>query len=206
MTHQILSLGIDFIVLITLGVTIYFALRLSRALNTFRAHRNEFQKVLQELNVNIDRARKAVDHLKSTGNQAGQELQEYIDEAKVLSDEMRLINEAGNSLATRLETLAERNRRIAQGFEEPDLGEDDIYAAGPGGPAGEGGPFHAAGAGNGSYTEETAGESAPGFMIRDPEFEGTGRGLPEDSLIQDNDLQSQAEKELYEALRRNKKG
>lgn len=197
MDTALLSLAIDIVVLICLGTTIYFALRLSRALNAFRMHRSEFQKVIQDLNVNIEKAQSSISGLKEASRRTGLELQEQIDEAHGMTEELQLMTEAGNNLAGRLEKLAERNRLIAQGLDVP--GPDPQSA-----PAPEPNNFEQPADSPPQKPSEE--DAAPSFMIRDPEFEAGGVPPEPANEPQDKNLQSQAERELYEVLRKKKKG
>ena len=53
-----------------------------------------------------------------SARESGRDLQHTINEARALSDEMQLINEACNNLAERMERLAERNREAAERLDD----------------------------------------------------------------------------------------
>lgn len=226
------SLGLDIVILIALGVTIYFALRLSKALNNFRNQRSEFNKLIRDLSKNIEAAQNSIDGLKQAGQSSGAELQRIISESKGLADELKLMNEAGNSLAKRLEKLAERNRRVAQGYEgrkadkfDADDFDDDFIDEE------EDNAFlseNVASMDNYTTGKNGAGKDKPGldrgdpppsFFIRDPEFDNdfdddmaadddSDEDVYDDDYESDDDVaafQSQAEKDLYNALKDNRK-
>lgn len=117
MSNEILSLIIDCVVLIFLGATIFYAYRLSKSLQDFKAHRSEFDSVIANLIASIDKAERAIGTLKQTSAQETTELQKLIDQAKTLSGELAIINQASESMAGRLENLAEKNSKIARGEE-----------------------------------------------------------------------------------------
>jgi hypothetical protein len=181
-----ISLAMDVVVLAALAVTIYYAVRLSRSLNAFRQYRQEFSSVLGQLSHNIEQANAAILGMKEASRSSGEHLQELIDQSRLLSDELNLINQASDSLAGRLETLAEKNRRIANG--QP-IANDEMPEK-KGKPAKRNGA-HAAG---GISAEEKS------FFIQDRDYgadEADDAGIPEE-------LHSQAERELFKALHKNK--
>ena len=49
MSGSLLSVALDIIVLIGLGVTVFYCIRLSKALNNFRKYRQEFNTLVGEL-------------------------------------------------------------------------------------------------------------------------------------------------------------
>ncbi len=185
-----LSLLMDILVLSALGVTIFYAYRLSRSLDNFRRYRQDFSLVIQELSTNIESAQDAIEALKEASVKAGQDLHKSVREATHLADELELMNKSGNSLAERLEGLAEKNRRIAQG-----LGRDEDE-------------------------DSESGEARSGmidnvgtmnFFIQDRDFgeavAETHEFLSDDDEedIMPSELQSRAEKELFEALQGKKR-
>lgn len=185
MSTEYIKLILDVIILAGLGCFIYYALQLSRALNAFRAHRNEFDGIMKNLTRHIDDAQIAVNDLKETSQNTGDNLGKLVRDAQFLADELQLINEAGDSLATRLENLAERGRKSLE-IPDVNLGK------------------------NVSSISKRRGSSAQeddNFTIRDHDFDG---GVDEDVLLDDGDaemgkLSSAAERELYQALKKNKK-
>lgn len=183
-----LSIILDIVIVILLGFTIFYALKLSRSLNAFRAHRKEFDKLLDELTRSLGGAQQAMHSLKTTGTDAGRNLLDIVNKSRSLADELQILNQSGEKLAARLETLAEKNRRIAQGLEDPaDFEEDlDVFAK----PA---------------RPRAFDPDEGPAFTIHDRDFGATG---PEESELEDDmpgHLQSHAEKELYRALMQNRK-
>lgn len=187
MSAQLLSLTMDFAVLMALAGAIYYTLRLSRSLNNFKAHREELRSMITELSRNIDEAHRAIEGLRKSSNVAADNLEGVLHDAKKMGEELRFINETSDGLAGRLEKLAEKNRKIAEampssggytssGYEDPDF------------PAQSYRPLSAANV------------DAPSFFIQDREIEED-----EDWSGEGEDFASQAEKDLYEALQKNKK-
>jgi len=209
--------ALDILVLVLLGVTIFYAARLSIYLKTFKDGRADLEKILQKLTANIDQAENAIQGMKNTATIAGQELQDLVNESKFLSDELRFMNEAGDNLASRLEKLAERNRELIDLIEEAGgIGHGGSYAEEQKSPPARAQKSHR------YYEEEdfepvqkSRKEEAPApFMIQDRDFE---EEMEEDEEEEDfffteeeeeavsaDHLSSHAERELYEALLRGK--
>lgn len=196
MGPDILSVILDVVVLLFLAGTIYYAVRLSASLKIFRDSRAEFESLIGALSRNIGEAQRAIEILKSATHSAGRELQQILDESMHLADELRLINEAGNNLATRLEGLAEKSRKMVQpqefGAEFKDHGLQLKAEPPPAMPK--------------SFAPV---EERMNFSIKDRDFsdgddlrEPAGR---EDMAYVSSGFKSQAERELYEALQKNKK-
>ncbi len=106
------SLLLDGLILVFLCVTIFYAARLSLFMKSFREGRSDMQRLIRDLSATIDKAEASIALMKenATGTEMG--IREVINEAKFLSDELRFMNETGDSLADRLEKLADRNREL----------------------------------------------------------------------------------------------
>ena len=178
MTTEYLKLALDVIILAGLGGFIFYALQLSRALNAFRAHRNEFDGIMKNLTKHIDDAQIAVNELKETSQVSGDDLHKLVREAQFLLDELQQVNDISESLASRLEQAAERGRKGLQ-IPSEDLGE------------------------NVSPISKKR-KADDGFAIHDPDFDdGLDGGMDDDPDIEG--LSSRAEKELFKALKNKKK-
>ena len=190
---EYIKIILDIIILCGLAGFIFYAVKLSRALNSFRAHRAEFDQVMINLTQHIDNAQIAVNELKQTSKESGDDLHKLVRDAQFLADELQLINEAGNSLASRLEGLAERGRKSLE-VDEDSLGENVR-------------PIRRRRSGEAKSEAIPKGimpESDDSFAIHDPDFEEQN-----DDILDDDPelakLSSAAEKELYKALKSKKK-
>lgn len=194
----------DIIVLCALGATIFYAMRLSQSLNNFKQYRGEFQQLLAELSDHIEKAYGAVDSLKNTSQKTGADLNEAVNEAKFTLDEMMQVNEASESLARRLEMAASQGRQAAQEdrlYDVPPTIDEPVYEE----------PVNAFQENLNTATswqdtlnvrKAAAPEAASdGFAIRDPDYEDDA---PASKTSNVSSFGSQAEKELFEALQRNK--
>lgn len=177
MSFEVLGFLLDVFVLVCLGATIFFALRLSKSLNNFKAYRDEFNNLVKTLSQNIDQAQRAVINLKAGSHETADELNDLIKKARAMRDELQLINEAGNSLAVRLEGLAQKSGRAfepASSSSDPWFDDEDEDI---------------------EEFMEAAEDDLP-FSIHDPDFSEK----PARENVSDKTFQSQAERELYQAL------
>lgn len=108
---------IDIVILLFLGVTIFYAWRLSVYMKIFRDSRRDMEALLRELDGDIARAEKSVLGMRNAAEGAAMKLNETIKESKFLADELKFMNEAGDNLAARLEKLAEKNRALVEKLE-----------------------------------------------------------------------------------------
>ncbi len=104
-------LVVDILVLLALAVMIFYAVRLSRYFSTLKRDQEQMQALVKNLDTAASRAENAVRALKETASSSGDELQETINQARALSDELGLMIEAGDNLANRLQGLAEKSRK-----------------------------------------------------------------------------------------------
>ncbi len=189
MSIELLSLSLDILILIGLSATIYFALKLSKSLNNFRSQRKVFEKTMKQLNQNIEQAHDSLSQIKGfSGSFDEEEVQLSFDEARALLDELKIMSQSGNSLADRLEYLASQSRYADQFEPSPegkkDESGDDAYD--------EQLYSNIAALEQGSVKSDGG---ASVFSIHDREFgDADSKSAP-----------SQAEQELFQALKKNKK-
>ena len=188
-----LAFVMDAAILLLLAGTIFLAFRLNLNLRHFREGRKDMEKLVATLTVNIERAEKAIAGLQIGARNSGSDLDKKIKESKFLLDELKFMGEAGNNLATRLEKLADRNRELVEKIESkgglgpgPSTIESTIVVREAAPPA---------------LTQH----SPSGFAIQDREFEEEEFDDLDAELEQANfGLQSQAEREFFEALQKRK--
>lgn len=214
---------IDILILLLLGATIIYAARLSIYMKSFQDRRKDMDFLLQELSASVARGENSIRDHSAAADQSAMKLQDTINEAKFLSDELRFMTEAGDNLAGRLEKLADRNRELVDlleqaggvGYPSPAGEQENIYNQSHSPRRGADQSFHEKQA----SMQKRAPAPAPqqgreqGFFIQDRDFE-------EDDMREEREVQnptrlsrpnasaqmpglkSQAERELYEALRR----
>ena len=112
------SFIMDVGILVLLAATVFLAFRLTISLRNFRESRFEMEGLVNRLTSNVDQAERAIQGMQNTARKTGLELDEIIGDAKKLVDELKFMNDAGNSLANRLEKLAEKNREFVGKIEQ----------------------------------------------------------------------------------------
>lgn len=191
-----LSLIMDVVVLFALAAMIGFSFRLSYNLSVFKKSREDLALLIGELSQHIEKAYGAIDTLKSATSQNTDDLQETMSEARYLIDELQLMNSAADSLAQRLEVASNAGRAKAgaapvdpplpnkSSAKEQDTAnwQDTL-----------------------KKQKGTADEGVSPFAIRDKEFEASDVTDIQTRGAKSQAYQSQAEKDLMEALQKNKK-
>lgn len=201
MDHFLPQLSFAFDILITclLAATIFFAVKLSRHLDSFRSNRANMENLIRELSNQITRAQEGISVLDELSSNRGDELRRSITKAQALSDELQLMTESANSLAEKLENMAIRNRTLIDEMDDKALGL--VY---PGAKTSAPPPVPPLTAVKTPRYEETLTKAKAEkvaeafFAIRDPDFEADD----DESDNFDGEFSSQAERDLAEALKR----
>ena len=187
-----LSLLLDGVIVVLLIATIIYAGRLSLYLKKFKESRADLEGIITDLSKHIDKADKAVATLNDAIEKNSGELQVKMNKANAMFDELDIVVQSGDNLADRLEELAVRNRRIMDG------GEGDIADLAK---ATKGDDYNER---LKNVVKKVEDEKSSPFMIRDTELENGGIG-DDGFTLDDNEVLSDAERDLYDALERNKK-
>lgn len=212
MKDTFLSVGLDIIVICLLAATIFFILRLYKGLNEFKTQRKQFDSVITNLLASINQAEKSIQTLKNVSATEAAALEKLIEESKALSEELNIINGTGESIANRIEQLSERKQKDVRSETRPQKTKKratEKYEAEK--PEQRISTAKKRSSKKEEYTEtlkkvrsksrkrSTDNQDIPSFMIQDAGDEND----KEDPAVKN--LESQAERELYEALRSNKR-
>ena len=111
---SILPLLIDILLLALLFVALFFGLRLSRQFSVIKSDQARLGELVKQLDVASQKAEVAVKNMKKNALEASEALQAQNGKAQAMSEELEIMIEAGNSLAERLQKIAEHSRRIVQ--------------------------------------------------------------------------------------------
>lgn len=190
-----LSLILDVVILVLLGLTIVYAARLSLQLRRLRDSKSDLDKVVRDLIKNLDRADRAIMGLKETAREAGGDLQNAIDRAVSIADELEVVNDSGNRLAAKLETLLDAARPIATGASAMPKAAPQVHA-----PVQEAGSDYAKHLRKLDPADEKI-TRPTGFAIRDADAE---RGEDPLKMAEDDaamGLYSEAERDLFRAMK-----
>lgn len=144
MSEALLGMVLDGLVLLFLGATIFFAVRLSVHLRLFRESRQDLEKLIVDLTNQIGKAEKSIETLKGSARDVSRELQKHLDEAKAVGDDLEIMTRGANNIADRLDRAADRHRSPA------------VEAAAP------------------VRKPRNDRDEFPGFAIRDPELSQQG--------------------------------
>lgn len=188
---ELMPVIFDGLIVVLLGGTIFFAARLSLHLKVFRQSRQDLETLIAQLVEQTDKAQTSIQGMRENAKASGRDLQALINEAKSLVDELEIMNEAGNSMANRLERQAQSTaRQSSPTFEDP---LKDLDEQMPQVDTGAGGIF---------AIQDRDGGQDFGIEGEDPIPESI---RPAARAPEKTEMTSQAEKELYEALQMKKK-
>ena len=110
MSESLLGIIVDGLVLVFLGATIVYAARLSKHLKNFRDGRKDLEKLIADLTGQISKAEKSIEALKSSARDVSRELQQQLDDAKAMGDDLEIMTRGANNMADRLDKAADRHR------------------------------------------------------------------------------------------------
>ncbi len=126
--NPMVGLIFDVVILAALGATIMYARRLSEQFNKMQADKQAFEQLIAALNLASSRAEGAIKALKDAVLSGGDQLQDKVNKARALSDELEIMIQAGDNLAERLSGAAENSRKKPQApalTSRADMVEDD---------------------------------------------------------------------------------
>ncbi len=142
MSESLLGIILDGLVLLFLGATIVFAARLSLHLRNFRESRKDLERLIGDLSTQIVKAEKSIETLKSSARDVSRDLQQQLDEARAMGNDLEIMTRGADNMADRLDKAADRHRNA---------------------PVAESAPVR--------HVRKPTPEEFPGFAIRDPEVE-----------------------------------
>lgn len=103
---SVLNLVFDFLIFAALSVVIYYCIGLSRQFTAIKEDRKAFENLIKAMNLATSKADSAVKNMRVAVVEETEALQEKINRAKGLGEELEIIIQAGDSLANRLEEVA----------------------------------------------------------------------------------------------------
>ncbi len=111
--NPLVGIFFDVVILVALGVTVFYCLRLSRQFNEMQANRKAFEALIQSLNVASSRAETVIRSLKDAAMDSGDMIQEKMGRARALTEELEIMIQAGDNIANRLQDTAEKRKSSA---------------------------------------------------------------------------------------------
>lgn len=115
---------LDVIVAILLGATIIYAIMLNKRIGQLRQSRDDLVKLIAAFNEATQRAEAGIPKLKRAAEEASGSLQERVEKAQSLRDDLAFMIERADAMANRLEnavrsTRSDAGRPIAGGKSNP---------------------------------------------------------------------------------------
>ncbi len=107
-----LELLINLAIIILLIPTIIYVYRLNKNLNLLRQNQDSLARLISSLNEATYKAENSIPKLKSVTEHSSENLQEVIDNAQNLKDDLTFINERADNLADRLENVISAGREM----------------------------------------------------------------------------------------------
>lgn len=131
-----MSLGLILDVIVVVSMLLAFAglMRTQRMLKAVREASRDFSRYVDTMNAAILRAQEVLGDLKEVASERGQRLQERINKAQSLSDELDFMLQSGNKLADRLESgIRGGQKSISQTPSQADIttSEEHLDVASP---------------------------------------------------------------------------
>jgi hypothetical protein len=106
-----LSILVDLLIGGLLVATIVYAQQLNRRIGVLRDSKDELEVLVRGFTEATQRAEAGVESMRQAAQQSGEELQAVIARAGVLRDELKMMVEAADSLANRLEAAGSNARQ-----------------------------------------------------------------------------------------------
>jgi uncharacterized protein YoxC len=175
-----IGLIFDGLIIALLIAAIAYAIRLTQYLKRFKESRSDLEAIIKDLSIHIEKADKATTSLRESVEASADDLRERMSRANKMFDELDIVVQTGDALASRLENLASRNRRIIEG-NESDI--EDLQR------------------GLKTQGEPKKQKENSLFAIRDREMEDNSENEAQGMMIEDEELLSEAERDLYNAMR-----
>ncbi len=122
----LINLFFDITLLTALGIAIFYCFRLSRQFTQMRTDHTAFETLIQSLNTASAKADASIKSFKENALDSGDALQEKINRSHALFDELEIMIQAGDDLANRLQSLAEKNRKIVTNEKNNEKQKPDI--------------------------------------------------------------------------------
>ncbi|MGE5514244.1 MAG: DUF6468 domain-containing protein [Bacteroidota bacterium] len=122
---------LDLLVSVLLVATIGYAVMLNQRLTQLRKNRDDLAKIIVSFNEATVRAETAIPKLRKAAEDAGQSLQERVEKAQSLRDDLAFMIERADTMANRLETAVRSARTDVRPGPAPAQGKESSRMAAP---------------------------------------------------------------------------
>lgn len=110
---------LDLIIAVLLAATIGYAVLLNRQLSSLRKNRDELAKIILNFNEATVRAEASVPKLRKAAEEAGADLQQRVEKAQSLRDDLAFMIERADQMAGRLENTVRTVRNETKASPRP---------------------------------------------------------------------------------------
>ena len=124
-----LELIINLLIIVLLVPTIIYAYKLNKNLTLLRENQNSLSHLISSLNDATIKAENSIPKLKNVTEVSSQNLQDVVDNAKTLKEDLTFINERADNLADRLENVIHDSRTLknaANSDSSPDFSSSEV--------------------------------------------------------------------------------
>ncbi len=121
-----LEIWLEALVAILLAVTVVYCFVLNRRLAALRGAQEEMVQLTADLSAAMRMAQAGISDLRKAGDEIGAELQNRVNAARGLCDELKVMTQSGEDLANRLE----RGREGRNSAKSNNAGSDDAGGGG----------------------------------------------------------------------------
>ena len=110
---------LDLVIALLLVATIGYAITLNNRLTALRRNRDQMAKIIASFNEATVRAESSIPKLRRAADEAGNGLQERVEKAQSLRDDLAFMIERADTMANRLETAVRSARTEARNPQAP---------------------------------------------------------------------------------------
>jgi hypothetical protein len=105
--------SLEIVLILLLGATLFYALRLERALGVLKRDRATLEELVAGFNGATRQAQQGIERLQETADGAGRQIARQIETAGSLKEDLLFLTERGDRLADRLDHLVRLGRAAA---------------------------------------------------------------------------------------------
>jgi len=208
MTALILKLLVDCVMVFLLGATIFYCLKVNKRIRVLQDSREEFAKLITQFDSTTKKAQESIEDLQRMSARVTDSLNERLDKANFLADDLAFMIEKGNKVAEKVDGTLPREQRMGKTALPPkressvgrskkktgdDARESLMKVAGK--------PRGAAGADKATKADKGKKDKVESMLERLGDKKGaTGEKRPRRSGRTSARLRSRAEQELQDAL------
>ncbi|WP_142848948.1 DUF6468 domain-containing protein [Telmatospirillum sp. J64-1] len=162
------KLLLDVVIAVLLAATIAYAVMLNKQLQALRKNRDDMAKIINNFNDATLRAESSIPKLRKAAEEAGQGLQERVEKAQTLRDDLAFMIERADSMANKLEqSVREARAEVKTPSVPPSLAAAAVARARSAVSAGAA----AAPAAGSAVVANAAANAAPDFTVEDERSE-----------------------------------